>query len=502
MVIDNGRITFIGDELPVTYRGVSKRVDMKGRTIVPAMADTHIHFSSFANFELGFNVKEARSFDELGIAIKDYIEQNKGSDFYFGFGISAHTLQEKRLPERADLDRITKLPLLLEQYDGHKAIANSALIQLLGEEVRQADGFNENTGIMNAVSHQRLVNFAASRIKPFSMLASLANAADTMAQNGVSLIHTAEGNGVPGDGDFDMVMRMGRVLPLDFRLYFQTMDESKVLQRKLPRIGGCFESALDGSFSSEDAALREPYSNNPANTGWLKYSQDQVNQFVIKANRAGLQVALHAHGDAAVEQAINAYETALADFPRKDHRHIIIHASLMPPDLLERAANLGLCLSVHPSKLHWNQEPLEHLESIIGNRSDELIPLRSMLDSGLIIAGGSDAPCTYPSPMYGIWAACNHPNPNQSVHIHEALAMYTRYAAYLSFDERELGSLERGKWANFTVLSHNPEEVMAGSLKDLQVLGLFLKGRRYQKQGGAHMQLLLKSYYGNSKKKV
>lgn len=502
MLIDKGRITYIGSELPDIYSQISHRVDMKERVIIPAMADTHIHFGSFAHFEFGLNLKNARNFEQIGSLFKEYEEKNRGGDFIFGFGVSAHLLEEKRLPNRADLDRITGTPLLIEQYDGHAAIANSALIALLDEEVLQAPGFDEASGLMVQNSHQKMINYAATRVKPFSMLSSLALAADLLAQNGIGLLHAAEGNGAASDSDFDMVVRMGRVLPLNFRFFMQTMDETKVIKRKLPRIGGCFEAALDGCFGSQDAALRSPYANNPQNSGQLFYSQEQVNEFAIRANRAGLQVALHAVGDAAVEQALNAYETALADHPRKNHRHIIIHAHLLPEDLLEKAANMEICLSVHPAKLHWPEEPMDYLEEILGSRSDELIPLRSMLDAGLIIGGGSDAPCTFPSPIQGMWAACNHPNPGLSITAHEALAMYTRYAAYLSFDEREMGSLERGKWANFAVLSHDLTNVAAASIKDVRVLGLFMKGQRYQKQGGAHLSLLLKSYYSNSKDKV
>lgn len=502
MLIDKGRITYIGSELPDIYTGIKHRVDMKGRVIVPALADTHLHFGSFAHFEFGLNLKEARNFEEIGSLVSEHARQNRGADFTFGFGISAHRLEEKRLPVRAELDAMLSSPLLIEQYDGHAAIANSALIQNLDEEILQAPGFDESSGLMLQSSHSKMINYAAARIKPFSMLAKLALASDLLAQHGVGLIHAAEGNGAANDADFDMVLRMGRVLPLNFRLFMQTMDENKVIRRKLPRIGGCFEAALDGCFGSQDAALRSPYSNNPQNSGRLVYTQDEVNQFVIRANRAGLQVALHAVGDAAAEQALNAFEAALADFPRKNHRHIIIHAHLMPEDLLEKAVNMEICLSVHPAKLHWAAEPMDYLEEILGPRSDELIPLRSMLDAGLILGGGSDAPCTFPSPIQGIWAACNHPNPSLSVHPSEALAMYTRYAAYLSFDEREMGSLERGKWANFAVLSHNLLNVAVASIKDVKVLGLFMKGQRYQKQGGAHLALLLKSYYASGKDKV
>ncbi len=118
-----------------------------------------------------------------------------------------------------------------------------------------------------------------------------------------------------------------------------------------------FCHALDGCFGSEDAALKEPYTNNPKNRGTLFYTQEEVNNFVREANRAHLQVALHAIGDAAIEQALNAFDAALKDFPRADHRHIIIHADLMSEAAIERAARLNLCIALQTPFLYWRQEP-------------------------------------------------------------------------------------------------------------------------------------------------
>jgi predicted amidohydrolase YtcJ len=282
-----------------------------------------------------------------------------------------------------------------------------------------------------------------------------------------------------------------RGLPLDYTVFFQTLDVQKALRRKLSRIGGCFATALDGCFGSEDAALREPYSNNTGSRGVLFYEQDRVDAFVREANRAGLQVALHAIGDAAVEQAVHAFEAALADFPRTDHRHIVIHADLIPEPLLDRAARLGLCLAVQPAFLDWRQEPMEYLERILGDRADSLIPLKSMLDRGLTVAAGSDAPCTLPDPLAGIHAACNHPNPAERISVLDALRMHTSLAARLSFDEGKRGTLTEGKLADFVVLDANPLETPAERLRDIGVTGLYLKGKPFERKIRGPLDLLL-----------
>lgn len=270
-----------------------------------------------------------------------------------------------------------------------------------------------------------------------------------------------------------------RGLPLSFRIYFQTIDLAKVLRRKLCQVGGCFATALDGCFGSEDAALKVPYSHDPLNSWVLFYSQPVVNHFVCKANRSGLQVALHAIGDAAVEQAIKAFEAAFTDFPRQDHRHIIIHADLIPAPLLERAASLGLHMAVQTPFLYWKQEPMSYLQRILGDRAGTLIPLRSMLAHGLIIAGGSDAPCTLPNPMMGVHAACNHPNPDERISVIDALQMHTAWAARFSFDEEDRGTLQKRKSADFVVLDRNPLSIPEDTLKQTKVVGLYVGGKLY-----------------------
>jgi predicted amidohydrolase YtcJ len=283
-------------------------------------------------------------------------------------------------------------------------------------------------------------------------------------------------------------------LPQAFRMFFQTMNVDAVTRRGLKRIGGCFKLALDGCFGSEDAALTEPYANNPDNKGMLYYTQEQVNDFCIKSNRAGLQIAMHAIGDAAVEQAIVAYERALADFPRDDHRHVLIHCCLCSPEQLDRIAKLKVSIAAQAPFIYWKQEPDEYLRSILGDaRNDSLNPLRSMLDRGIVLGDGSDAPCTQPNPIYGMHCAVNHPNPAERITPLEALMMRTNTPAYMSFDEKERGSLTAGKIADFVVLSDNPLTVPADRIIDIKVKTLYLQGKEYKTKLRGAAGLLAKS---------
>jgi hypothetical protein len=480
MVEDRGRILFTGDKLPETYRTVPTRIDLQGQCILPAFADTHMHFESFAFFRSTFDVRHVQNFAELADVVHEYEQSHPREKVILGFGVSAHTVEERRLPDRSRLDQITTKPLCIVKYDGHAAVANTALLERLPRSITAQAGFDKATGGLYQQAYYDAVNHLTRSISLYQVLKNMLGASDELARRGFGLCHTVEGLGFPLDADIDLMRFAARGLPLQYRIYFQTMDVRKVIRRNLPRIGGCFATALDGCFGTEDAALSEPYTNNPANRGFLAYSQQQVNAFVKEANRMGLQVSMHAIGDAAVEQAIIAYEAALADFPRQDHRHVIIHANLMPPPLLERAAKMGIHIAIQPPLLYWDQEPMSYLTHILGERVHRLMPLKNMLDYGLTIAGGSDAPCSYPDAIQGIHAACNHPAVDQRISTLDALRMYTHWAARLSFDEAQRGTLTPGKVADFVVLDKNPFAVKPEHLKDIKVMNLYLKGRPYE----------------------
>jgi predicted amidohydrolase YtcJ len=183
----------------------------------------------------------------------------------------------------------------------------------------------------------------------------------------------------------------------------------------------------------------------------LFYDDETVNDFVLKAHKDGLQIAMHAIGDRAFDQALNAYENALRIKPRDDHRHTIIHGCLASEKSLKRAAKIGVLISVQPAFIQWPLEPLSYMTSLIGERAMNLNPLNSMLKAGIRISGGSDAPCTVPSPIEGIYGACNHYNKEESISIKEALKMYTISGAHAAFDEKTTGSLELGKYADMII---------------------------------------------------
>ncbi len=480
LVEDKGRIVYVGDQLTRIYKHNSTMIDLGSRALLPAFGDGHIHFSSWSMFNSTYDVREAASFDEIGAIIREFAAADPKIPVLFGFGHSMHTVEEQRLITRTELDRYVKeRPVYLVCYDGHSAVANTAALGLMPSHVRSARGFDLETGQILFDAFYKATDHISGKLPLRSLLSYILKGMDTLAGYGVGLVHTVEGLGYPRDMDVDMVRFLARGSQLNFRTYFQTMDLRKVQKRRLPRVGGCFECALDGCFGTRDAALLEPYSDDPGNRGILYHSNEEVANFVREAARRDLQVQLHCIGDAAVVQAVEAIEAALKEFPSQNHRHTLIHACLIPEETLEKIAALKIGITLQPGFLISPLEPAAYIEKLLGDRAGEVAPLKKMLDMGINVSGGSDAPVAGPDPLEGIYGACNHRDPAQSVSIAEALRMYTHNVARTSFDDLERGTLEEGKAADLVVLSENPLKVSPGDITRLEVEKTYLAGEEY-----------------------
>lgn len=506
LVEDQGRIIYLGDSLPPEYKKDNSIMELGNRVLLPSFGDGHLHFSNWVLFSvLYFDVREAKDIPEIQEIIQNFLEQNDKWKAIVAFGTSKHSVRENRLITRAELDQACPdKPFILICYDGHSAVFNTKLLEKFPDEVIHLPGFQEEKGHLFSEAYYEGVDYATSLIPPLDLVKGIMKGYDLLADNGIGMIHTTEGIGFPNDLDITLVSMVAKARSkknqFQTRLFFQTMEVEKVLKRKLPRIGGCFATALDGCFGACDAALLEPYSNDPDNKGVLPQTEEEVFEFTKKANRAGLQIEMHAIGDAAVSRAVKALEAALLDYPREDHRHTIIHACLIPPDDLKKIADLGIGITVQPGFLISPLEPIEYLEEILGPRVKGSSPLKSILDAGIHLSGGSDAPVTHPDPIEGIYGACNHPyDPEQSVSILDALKMYTYEVAWTSFDEKERGSLEEGKIADMVILNQDPLQLDPKDLLSLKVEKLFLGGEEYQ-SGMGLMGMLWNSFAGSKQK--
>jgi len=209
-------------------------------------------------------------------------------------------------------------------------------------------------------------------------------------------------------------------------------------------------------------------------SGQLYPPQDEMNQQVLEAHRAGFQLAIHAIQQSTVEAAIIALENAQSQFPQAGRRHRIEHCSECPPPLLERLNKLQAVIATQPPFLYYGGE--RYLALVPADRLPWLYRFRSFLDSGLVVAGSSDSPIVPDNPLVGMYAAVTRQTesgqqllPEECISASQALAMYTLHAAYASFEETIKGSVTEGKLADLVVLSDDPTRVPPEQMKDIKV---------------------------------
>ena len=494
LVEDGGRILFVGDELPEQYKD-AERVELGKRALIPAFADTHQHLASFSAFHAGLNVMEAASNAEILRMIEAFARTAR-SKVLIAFGASPYSVAEGRLVSREELDGVSfGKPLFLVKYDGHACVVNTALLEKLPKKIEKLRGYHPDTGEMNQEAFFAVSDYITNSLSIPELIGNMQKAVDYEAGRGIGLIHSVSGVGFALNLDISMESWFARSLEHGYqlRIFPQSLKPGVARARNLSRIGGCFACALDGCFGSRDAAMNEPYADDPSNSGVLYYSDDQVRRFCIEANRRGLQIEMHAIGDKAFDQAARALKAALDDTPREDHRHGIIHACLPTEEGMEICEKYHIQIPMQIAFDNWRQEPPVYTKALLGEeRNAKLNPIRSFLERGCVVSFGSDAPCTDPDPIRWIAKAVNHSNPAEAVSVQDALRMATYNGYYASFDEKERGSLEAGKLADMVILSADPCAVSAAELENIKVETLILKGEAYTPQSQSVASVIAK----------
>lgn len=500
LVEENGKISYVGNHLPREYANAPKE-NLGDRALCPSFVDTHEHLASFATFHAGLNVMHAQSNEEIMELVGGFARQATEKTL-IAFGASPYSVKEGRLLSRDELDRVCPdKPIMMVKYDGHACVVNTPLLKLLDDKIKGLRGYHPATGEMNQEAFFAVSDFITSSLSIPKLVKNTQQAMDYLASKGIGMVHTVSGVGFTGNLDISLETWLAKSAQSGFqiRVFPQSMDINVAKSRSLPRIGGCFACALDGCFGSADAALNEPYEGSRGN-GVLYYTDKQVVEFCKEANRAGLQIEMHAIGDAAFDQATRSIKAALDDFPRNDHRHGIIHACLPTEEGMAICAEYGIHLPMQTSFINWAQEPDEYLEALLGvTRARKLNPLRSFWNAGITLSAGSDAPCTDPDPILWMHRACNHSVANQSLTPQEALRMCTYNGAWTTFDEKERGSLEKGKFADMVLLSANPYEIPAAQLNSLKVEKLLLNGKPYESQSQSFLSALIKGATSKAK---
>ena len=478
LAVRHGRIVAVGPWENVAPHAEGMTVlDLASKTVLPGFIDTHAHFLWTALSLAALDVSGADDHAALQAIIRckrsDAVADAQPGELIFGMGFTEYALDvEKFSPIIEALDAVAPdNPVGLIGVTGHTSAVNTRGLELLAAPEGTPGVMCDAAGRPNGLLSDKANNLAFDGFnehfgadeKAAEMIALAIEKAHAV---GITTLHALEGGLASNDEAVEEFLAAMPSLPLRFVFFYQTMDVDKVIELGLPRIGGCI--LLDGDVGPHTAALTEPYADDSECYGTLYHTQEEIDAFVLKAHQAGLQVAMHAIGDAVIEQALDAYEAALGAHPRDDHRHRIEHADIIREGQIQRAQRLGLALAIQPPFNHyWSHT--EYYPTLGEERAWRADPFRTMMRAGLLLAGGSDSTVTPLGPFIGVHAAVNHSNPAERVSVQEGLELYTINAARIAFQETDRGSLEVGKLGDFVVLAEDPFKADPGHIKDIPV---------------------------------
>jgi predicted amidohydrolase YtcJ len=467
-------------------------IDLDGKTVLPGFIDTHVHLDDFGLTLRTINMEGATSVREVKRLVSERVRRTPRGEWVMGRGWNENTLMERRLLTRWDIDDVSPdNPVYLHHFSCHATLLNSRGLEASGinRHTRPPAGgwidvreFGEPTGFLRS-NARFMAPVGLNGVRPRPDLGTLREAiligVNEAVKYGLTAIHVPAADRdeikvtqeLAAEGRLPLrVTLLPKVELLDHAL---KLGISSGLGDEWLRIGA-IKIFSDGSLIAKTAAVKEHFEGEAENSGIL-YDPEVFSRQIMEANRAGMQIAVHAVGDRAIEAVLDAYEAALRDSPRVDHRHRLEHGSVIPRGLRDRVKRLGVVISTQPELVTRNGDGFQ--ASLGDERMAYTYPIKSMLDEGIIVSGSSDCPLTYCNPLKGIWSATTRTSENtgkpvtaeERVTVDQAIRMYTTNAAYVGFDEKRKGTIEEGKLADFTILSSSPYAVSAEEIRKIRV---------------------------------
>lgn len=525
IAVDNGRIAAVGsNEAILALRTPATRViDLGGRMVLPGLIDPHVHALGGALSEYREKLPPLDSIASIQKWIVEKAKTTPKGEWIVIPRTLPPRLREMRMPTRADLDVVTTHPVA---FDGSYVwSANSLALQISGitrdtpnppggEVVKGPDG--EPNGILRAAS-QLLKGVREDR--PFTeaeKLAALERMLKLYAETGLTTI----GDRAVGRADVELFRKLhvAKKLPVRTVLTWR-INTNRPLDAVLKEVRentwttnqgdewlkfGTFKVTLDGGQSVGTAYQRMPYGpfgrqlygqTNPDARGTLFVQPDDLYAIFAEARKKGWQLTSHVQGGSAIDTLLDVFERLDKDSPIAPSRSHVMHGSFMSPDALERMKRMGILADVQPHWLHLDVPALRRVFGLENMRW--FFPLRSMIEMGIVTAGGSDHMIGHDrdravnpfNPFYGMWMAITRRTtegqviyPEERVNREQALRMFTIWPAYMIFDEKVKGTIEKGKFADLTIIDRDyftcPEDEIRHIQAVLTIVGGHIRHNR------------------------
>ena len=508
MAIRGGLVVATGPRrLIESLKGPSTRVlDANGRTVIPGMVDAHVHLTGLGQALRSVDLVGTTSYQQVIDRTVARASEAPAGTWIVGRGWDQNDWADTRFPTHDALSQaVPNNPVLLERVDGHAVFANAAAMKVAaitaatkdpagGRLERGVNGVPTGVFVDNAMAlMERVVPPATKDELRSAVLAAIKES----NRWGLTGVHDA---GV-GRELIDLYEELARDGKYDLRNYVMVGSDDSTVAHYLRRgpQNGLYDGRLwirsikivaDGALGSRGAALLEPYADDARNSGLVVVPAGRIHEIASKALKAGFQVNVHAIGDRANRTALDEFEQALKETPVAEHRFRIEHAQIIHPDDIPRFAELGVIPSMQAS--HQTSDMYWAANRLGPTRLLGAYAWRSLLNSGVVIPNGSDFPVEQVNPLISFHSAVSRQDarnwpaggwyPEQRMTRDEALKSMTLWPAYAGFMEKESGSLEPGKFADFVVLDQDIMQIPAELILKTQVLSTYLGGRQvYQR---------------------
>jgi predicted amidohydrolase YtcJ len=509
VAVKNRKILFVGssEDVKKYITETTEVIDANNLFVLPGLIDAHGHLVSLGTSLTQLNTNDCKTYEAIIQRVKRAVQKSKPGDWIIGGRWDQTKWESKAFPIHDALSAVSpNNPVYLSRTDGNSALVNKKALEIAGIAT---DTENPSGGIIirktNGLPTGVLINRAMNLVKNFFPKESLSDQKEQIKkaiavcnESGLTGVHEA-GISIAEVDAFKALVDEDK---LDMRVYAMLGDqknpeyaaEDLVQYFKDIRIDNygdhlfslkSLKLYFDGALGSRGAAFFDPYHDDPTNTGLLRIPPDYITRVAKAALQADMQVCTHAIGIRGNRLCLDAYEDALKAFPKEAHRFRIEHAQVVRDQDIQKFVDLNVIPSVQPTHCTSDKGFVE--DRIGTERAKGAYAWRSFIDAGLVMPCGSDFPVESTNPLHGIYALVSRKDtnqmpeggwyPNQRITIEEAIKGFTIWAAYGAFDEELLGSIEVGKYADFTILDSDLLSISAEEILETRVLYTIVGGQ-------------------------
>ncbi len=498
-VIGN-KIIAVGTNAEIrAFIGVNtKTIDAKGKLIIPGFNDSHVHFME-GGFQLSaVDLRDAKSPEEFVRRIKDFAAKLPKGRWILGGKWDHENWTPNNLPTKELIDAATPdNPVFIDRLDGHMALANSLALKLASvtKDTKEVEGgliVRDAGGNPTGVLKDAAMNYV-NKVIPESTFEQKLEAAQAATDYAASLGVTSVQDMSAGTdvGVYQELMRRGKlktriyaVSPLSDWQRWGKAGVRAAFGDEMLRIGG-LKGYSDGSLGSTTAWFFEPYLDDPKSTGLPSDEIPKLYENISNADKAGLQIMIHAIGDKANDTVLSAYERAARENGSRDRRFRIEHAQHLRIEDIKRFGAGKVVASMQP--FHLMDDGRWAFKRLDEKRLKGTYAFRSLLDSGASLAFGTDWAVAPLNPILGVYAAVTrrtlddkNPNgwfPEQKISVEETVRAYTSGSAYAEFQENVKGTITVGKLADFIILSDDIFMMNPNDIRQTKVLTTVMDGK-------------------------